>query len=151
MPQNPLEVVEVAASPQIINRKRMTKSVKTTAHAGNSELPAPDLEITMKTPLSRLRAAARAKDPRELVFGKLPIKNLAALNAHWYESLFVSLAVDPKSQVVKVHIRAQQVQKLLYAKPGVQRRKGKRLHPQLVTPDGLSVDYAPALFRRKRR
>ena len=151
MPQDPLEVVEVPASPQIINRKRMTKRMPTRSHPRDSGLPTHDLKISFRVPHRQRRAGFGAKDSRVVVLGKMPVKDLAQLNAHWYESLFVALSVNAKDEVVQVHILARQAQQLAYAQAGVQGDKGNRVRPRFVTLDGLPV-YKPAdLLHAKRR
>ena len=55
VPQNPLEVVEVSASPQIINAKRMTQRMKTTTNPGNPKFLTSTLEISKEITLHKLR------------------------------------------------------------------------------------------------
>jgi hypothetical protein len=119
--------------------------MKTTPNAGNADTFAKKFEITAQIPLSRLRAVARGKQKSVLVLAQVPIQKLAQLNAHWYESMLVSLTFDPKDKVFKVHVSASQAQQLTYAKAGVQRGKRRGLRPLFVTPDGLPVnDSSPA-------
>lgn len=151
MPQNSLEVVEVPASPQIINRKRMTKRMPRTTNTRDAGLPAHDLKISFRVPHRKGRSSSRAKDSRILMLGKMPVQDLAQFNAHWYESLFVALSVNQKNEVVQVHILARQAQQLAYPQAGVEGDKGNGVRPRFVTPDGLPV-YKPAdLVRAKRR
>jgi hypothetical protein len=76
------------------------------------------------------------------VLGQITKQQLAELNAHWSESVLVSLSVDPKHQVVEVHIRAAQVEKLLNPHPAIKVGKGRNSRPHFTTPDGLPVYYS---------
>ena len=151
MPQDPLKVVEVPASPQIINRKRMSQRMPRTTHASDAGLPAQDLEISFRVPYTQRGSRYGAKHPRLLMVGHIPKQDLAQLNAHWYESLFVALAVNKKNEVVKVHIFARQAQQLAYPHTGVQRHKGNGVRADLITADGLPVYKFGDLLPAKRR
>jgi hypothetical protein len=85
----------------------MTKRMPTRSHTRDAGLPAHDLTISFRVPHRQGRAGFRAKDPRVVVLGKVPVKDLAQLNAHWYESMFIALSLDAKNQVVEVHVLAR--------------------------------------------
>jgi hypothetical protein len=91
-----------------------------------------------------------ARQARVVVLGEVPVKDLAQINAHWYESLFVALSVDPDNHVVEVHVMARQAQNLLNPHPSVKGGNCKRGDARFVTPDGLEVNYPPDVVRRKR-
>jgi hypothetical protein len=151
VPQDPLEVVEVSASPQIINSKRMTKRMPRCANTRDAGLPAHDLKISFRIPDGQGRSVTRAKDFRVLVLGKVPVQDLAQLNAHWYESLFVALSVNQKNEVVQVHVLARQAQQLAYPQAGIQSDEGDDVRPSLITPDGLPVYKPVDLLQVERR
>ena len=120
----------------------MTTRMERTTHAGDGELPAHDFKITQDVPLVKLAAVARTKRAGVVMLRQVPIKQLAKLNAHWYEALFVALAYDPKEKTVQVHLLAREVKQFLKAEPGVQGGDDDGLQPRFLTPDGLPV-YEP--------
>jgi len=123
----------------------------TLPNANNAGLLAHDLEITLRVPYRQRRSRAGAKHSRVFVVGEVPVQDLAKLNAHWYEPLFVALSVNAKDEVVKVHIFARQAQQLAYPHSGIQRHKGDGVRAKLVTPDGLPAYQAVNLRHAKRR
>ena len=92
----------------------MSQRMPRSPNARNSGLPAHDLKISLRVPNRGRSAVFGSKDKRVVVFGKVPVKRLAQLNAHWYESLFVALSVNAKNEVVQVHILARDAQQLVY-------------------------------------
>ena len=133
MSQNPTKKFKIAALPKVVHRKRMAQRVKRAAYTSNAELAAYGLKITKDIPLGNLAALLGAKDQTVLVAGQVPVEDLAQLNAHWYESLFVSLSFDPKHEVVKIHVTARQAQQLVYSKAGIQRSQGKGMKSHIGT------------------
>ena len=129
----------------------MSQRMPRSSHANNAGLPAHDLKISLRVPHRQRRAVARGKQPRVLLLGEVPVQNLAQLNAHWYESLFVALAMDEKNHVVEVHILARQAQQLAYPKAGIKRNHGDSVRTNLITPDGLPVFKPVDMLRVKRR
>jgi hypothetical protein len=113
------------------------------SNAGNAEPGAQQLKITRKIPLGRARAACRGKHP----VGQVTKKQLAQLDSHWYETMYISLAVDPEKQVVEVHIRAPQAQQLLHPHTCIKGCQCGQPGARFVTPDGLPVYYPVDLFR----
>ena len=125
--------------------------MKRTTNISDSQPDAQLLEITEQVSLAQLSALQRAKNKRLVVLGEVPVKDLAKLNAHWYESVSIALSVDPQSKVLKVHVVAKQADQFVYPKAGVQRRQGKRVKPCFTTLDGLPVYYPADLVRAERR
>jgi hypothetical protein len=41
-----------------------------------------------------------------LALGKVTVKQLTQLNAHWYEAVFIALSYNPKRKVLEVNINA---------------------------------------------
>ena len=93
--------------------------MKMTPRIPDSDADAKVLKVTRKIPLSRLSAARRAKHAVELMATQITKQQLAQFNANWYESVLISLAVDPKAQVVEINIIAPQVQQFLKPHPGI--------------------------------
>ena len=120
-------------------------------NTSDAGLPAHDLKISLRVPHRQRRAVARGKQPRVLLLGEVPVQNLAQLNAQWYESLFVALAMDEKNHVVEVHILARQAQQLAYPKAGIKRNHGDSVSTGLITADGLPVYKPVDMVRSKRR
>jgi hypothetical protein len=120
-------------------------------NTSDAGLPAHDLKISLRVPRRQYRTAPRGKQPRVLLLGQMPVQHLAQLNAHWYESLFVGLAVNQKNEVVEVHILARQAKQLAYPQAGVKRNQGNGMRTGFVTPDGLPVYKAVNVVRAKRR
>ena len=80
----------------------MTKRVKAGSHSNNPKPFAYDLKITKKISLSDLSAMLRTKDKTVAVGGEMTVKELAQLNAHWYESLLIALSFDKKRKRVEI-------------------------------------------------
>ena len=120
----------------------MTKCMKRRPNAGNAELPRHDLKITQDIPLGEFQAFTRAENKGVVVLRQVPIQQLAKLNAHWYEALFVALAYDPKKKAVQAHLLAREAKQLLKAQAGIERGEDEGLEPSFRTPDGLPV-YEP--------
>jgi hypothetical protein len=121
--------------------------MKTTSDSSHPEPFAYDSEVTQYIPLGELEAILGTEDETLFVGGQVPIEDLAKLNAHWYESMFVALSFDKKRKIVKLHVVARQAQQLVNPKTGVGRGKAKGFKPRFVTPDGLPVYYPKDLFR----
>src|SRR5439155_9655902 len=103
----------------------MTKRVKAGSHSNNTKPFAYDLKITKKISLSDLSAMLRTKDKTVAVGGEMTVKELAQLNAHWYESLLIALSFDKKRKRVEIHLFARKTQQLLNPHSGIKRRKRK--------------------------
>jgi hypothetical protein len=129
----------------------MSQRMPRSSHSHNAGLPAHDLKISSRVPHRQGRTAPRGKQSRVLVLSEVPVQSLAQLNAHWYESLFVALAVNQKNEVVEVHILARQAQQLAYPHAGVQRDHGDSVSTGLITADGLPVYKPVDMLRVKRR
>jgi hypothetical protein len=99
----------------------MPQGMKTAAYTTNASTPAYDFEITTYIPLRKLAALLSAKDEPVLMAGEVSIEDLAKLNAHWYESLFITFSIDKKSQGLKVHILAREAQQLVYPHSRIKR------------------------------
>ncbi len=125
----------------------MTKRMKRTANAGKPNLAAHDVEITAGIPLAKLRALARAKQPVQLVLGKVPIQQLAELNAHWYESELIALSFYPKRQSIQIYVRAKEAEQLMYPQSGIKRNHRGKVNARVVTPDEFPVYYPLDLLR----
>ena len=128
----------------------MTTRMKRTPHAGNAEGSAQFLKISKKISLRKLRALESAEEKRMVVLGEIPVKDLAQLNAHWYESVLVALSFDPKREILEVNIIAKQTEQLLHSEPSIERGKDDGVEPRIRTPDGLPVYKPLDLLRRKR-
>lgn len=126
----------------------MTQGVKRAANVGDADTGAHLLKITQQVSLRQLRSLLRTKDQRVLMLGEVTVKQLAQLNAHWYEALFVALSYNPKRKVLEIDIHALEAQQLCYAEAGIERRKGKGMKPQIRTLDGFPV-YKSADMRRR--
>jgi hypothetical protein len=150
MTKNLRKIKQVPPRPKVAHRKRMTERVHGATYTANPELFAHELEITKDVRLQKISALLRAKDEVMLVAGKVPIQGLAKLNAHWYESLLITLSVDQKRQRLKVHILAREAQQLVNPKAGIKRGKDEGLEPRFITPDGLPVYEPMDLLRAKR-
>jgi len=129
----------------------MTTCVHRTPDISNPKVDAEFLEITKEVPFGEFTAIKGAKDQRELVFEKVSIQDLAKLNAHWYESMLISLSFDRKRAVVKIHIRAKKADQLLSTKASVNRGKRKGIKSPVRTLDGLPVYYPTDMVRAERR
>jgi hypothetical protein len=121
------------------------------SHPNNAGLPAHDLKISSRVPHRQGRTTPRGKQSRVFLLGEVTVQNLAKLNAHWYESLFVALAVNQENEVVEVHILARQAQQLAYPHAGIKRDQGDSVRTGLITPDGLPVYKPVNMLRVKRR
>jgi hypothetical protein len=127
----------------------MTTRMQRTTHTRNADLLAHDFEVTKHVSLAEFAAITTTKDQRVFVWGKMTPKQLAKLNAHWYESLFIALSFNLKRQVVKIHVLARQCQKLLYPEAGIKSRERKGMQARLRSPDGLPVYQSGQLLRAK--
>jgi hypothetical protein len=105
-----------------------------TTNTRDAGLPAHDLTISFRIPHRHGAADFGAEHLRELVLGKVPIHDLAQLNAHWYESLFVALSVNQKNEVIQVHVLARQTQHLAYPQAGIQSDEVDDACPSLNQP-----------------
>jgi hypothetical protein len=98
--------------------------------------------LTAQAPITQFSRRFAHRFCYRAVFGKVPVQDLAQLNAHWYESLFIAFAVNQKDEVVEVHILAREAEQLAYPQPGVKRDQGDSMGTGFVTADGLPV-YKP--------
>ncbi len=120
----------------------MSERMEGTTRSSNTQPLTDGFQVTVKVSLQQLIALAGAEDQGELVLGQMSEHDLAKLNAHWYESLLVSLAFDREAQAFKINIRASQTEQLLYPHTGIDGGENESIKPSLRTPDGLPV-YKP--------
>src|SRR5687767_14770409 len=110
MPKNSPQKLKVSSSSKVAYRKTVPKRMERATYTSDAELAAYSLKITKSVPFRKLTAFLRAKDKVMLMAGKVPVQDLAKLNAHWYDSLFVALSYDTKRQAVQIHILAREAQ-----------------------------------------
>ena len=78
---------------------------------------------------------------------EVPVQDLAKLNAHWYDSLFVALPLDQKSQAVEVHIFARKAQQLVYPKAAIERSQRQSVNTGLIASERLAVYETSDMLR----
>jgi hypothetical protein len=117
----------------------MSQRVPRSPDPNNACLPAHDVKVSFRIVNAKRRSSGSRKKQRVLVLGQVPVQDLAEFNAHWYESLFVALAMNTQNEVVQVHILARKAQQLAYPKSRVQGNQRNGMSPSLITPDGLPL------------
>ena len=82
--------------------------------------------------------------------GEMSVENLAELNAHWYQSFVVALSLDPKTEVVKVHISAKKAEQFVQPQPGIEGGQDNGTQAHSRTLDGLVIHQPLDVLRPKR-
>src|SRR5579862_2137387 len=95
----------------------MTKRIQRTTNPLDFQVSTQCHKVTKQIPAPKLAAMMRAKTRSPLCLVRYRL--LRKLNAHWYESVLVSRAYDPKQKIIEVNIRAVQASALAAAESTV--------------------------------
>jgi hypothetical protein len=129
----------------------MSTRMKRAPDAGDSQQSSQFLKVTKQIPLAQLLALKGAENEAIFVAGEMSVESLARLNAHWYESFFVALSLDPQAEVVKIHIIAKKAEQFVQPQPGIESREDNGPQAHSRTLDGFVIHQPLDVLKAKRR